>query len=520
MVRRITTGFWCGAAAGCAFILVGLGARALWGAMSLPELVQDRLLLLMPGSVFSFLLDRLLYLGKPLFFSSLLLAQVVLGGVAGAVIARVGRPLLVSAALWLLTGAVLLPLAGLGVFAGSATVALVTAACFAVYGVTVALLLGFPRTTRAWLVGPAPDSASSRVDAGDTGRRRLLAGIGLSVAAVLAARFTFTRAPLQSNQGSLTGADGGVWLPPAELDAIEQEAASLGLPPIVTLTADFYVVSKNIIDPELDAGAWTLQIDGLVERPLTLRFSDLLALPSVTEYRTLECISNEVGGDLMSNGLWTGARLADVLRQAGVRPGATAVFFTSADRYTSSMPLAQAMDPSTLLAYRLNSEMLPAKHGLPMRVLGAGTYGMKNPKWVTRIEVVNSTRQGFWQQQGWDEDEIVQTMSRLVVPTDGGRAPLAGLAVAGMAFAGARGVTRVELSSDGGATWSDARLLPSLGPNTWTFWRWQWQPSSAGTHTLTVRATDGTGAVQTARRTDPFPVGATGYHQVRTVAGD
>jgi hypothetical protein len=179
------------------------------------------------------------------------------------------------------------------------------------------------------------------------------------------------------------------------------------------------------------------------------------------------------------------------------------------------MPLQQALDPDTLLVYHLDDAPLPSKHGYPVRVLATGTYGMKNPKWITRIEVVNAARPGFWQQQGWDEQGIVQTMSEITAPSDGthlgaGRSAT----LSGIAFAGARGVSRVEVSTDGARTWQDAHMLPSLGPNTWMFWQFPWQPPDAGEVTLAVRATDGTGTVQPARETDPFPAGATGYHRI------
>ena len=488
-----------GVAAGCAFVVVALLGRVAARVPTLPELVQDRLVLLLPGQVFSFLLDRFLELGKPLLFTSLLLTQIALGGLAGLIIGRWGRPFVVAAVLWLATGLIVLPLAGRGVFAGSIAVACVTLLAFVAYALAFVYFAGVPLPWRR-IVGPPPKPvAGSRRD-----RRRLLAGGLLGAAALALAVRAIGRTPALPSRGGRRGS--GQAGPDTPIP---------GLPPMVTPTDRFYVVSKNLIDPEIDAGRWRLQIDGLVERPLTLRYGDLLAMPAMTEYRTLECISNEVGGDLISNGLWTGVRLADLLTRAGVRPGAAAVFFTSEDRYTSSMPLRQAQDPATLLAYRLNDGPLPQKHGYPLRVLGAGTYGMKNPKWLTRIEVTDATRAGFWQQQGWDEEEIVQTMSQIGVPGDGMEVPAATTTIAGIAFAGARGITRVEVSTDGGATWSDAQLLQSLGPNTWTFWHNAWPDVRPGEYTLVVRATDGAGTVQTARRTDPFPVGATGYHQVR-----
>jgi DMSO/TMAO reductase YedYZ molybdopterin-dependent catalytic subunit len=281
----------------------------------------------------------------------------------------------------------------------------------------------------------------------------------------------------------------------------------------VTSPQDFYVVSKNLLDPVLNADSWRLQVTGLVDHPLTLRYADVLALPAEDFYQTLECISNEVGGPLMSNGQWTGVRLAEVLRRAGVQAGARQLHFTSADGYTENMSLEQAMLPTTFLVSHLDGHPLPAKHGYPLRVLGAGTYGMKNPKWLTRIEVVPAGPAGFWEQQGWNPDAPVQTMSRIDTPKAGSIAA-GSVAIGGVAFAGDRGLQRVELSTDGGQTWRETELLPPLGPLTWVFWRTS-ATLQPGAVDLVVRATDGTGRLQTDRQTDTFPAGASGYHHVR-----
>jgi DMSO/TMAO reductase YedYZ molybdopterin-dependent catalytic subunit len=282
----------------------------------------------------------------------------------------------------------------------------------------------------------------------------------------------------------------------------------------VTPAAHFYVVSKNIIDPTVDAATWHLRVVGMVDRPLDLRYADLLALPAQRRYQTLECISNEVGGTLMSNGHWTGVQLGDLLRRAGIQPGATVVNFTSVDGYTENMPIDKALLPETLLAYQLNDAPLAPKHGFPARILGTGTYGMKNPKWLTEIAVGRSAAPGFWEQQGWDAAAIVKTTSRIDQPGDG--STMSGPSViAGLAFAGDRGIQRVEVSTDGGATWEAARLIPPLGPSTWVFWQYTWSPAQDGPYQLVVRATDGQGQLQTSIATDTYPDGATGYDQIR-----
>jgi hypothetical protein len=281
----------------------------------------------------------------------------------------------------------------------------------------------------------------------------------------------------------------------------------------VTSPKDFYLVSKNLLDPEIDANSWRLQVNGLVDHPLTLRYADVLALPAEDYYQTLECISNEVGGPLMSNGRWTGVRLSEVLRRAGVQAPARQLHFTCADGYSENMTLAQAMLPTTFLVYKLGGQPLPTKHGYPLRVLTAGTYGMKNPKWLTGIEAVATGAVGFWEQQGWNPDAPVQTMSRIDSP-QAGTVSAGSVAIGGVAFAGDRGIQRVELSLDGGQTWQATDLLPPLSPLTWVFWRTA-ATLQPGVTDLVVRATDGTGRLQTDQQTDTFPSGASGYHRIR-----
>lgn len=521
-VMKTARSFWSGAAAGAAFVIVALLARAVDAVPTVPELVQDRLILLLPGPIFSLLLDRFLYLGKPLFFVSLLIAQILLGVLAGAIIGRRILAPVMAVALWLVTGLVLLPLAGRGIFAESPAVAFVTLLGFAVYALVFILFDAGPKALRQWTTGPRSPVTSEPVALAHShvDRRRLLAGGALGLASVVLARRAIGKLPALPPRGGAAASSDGVAQPQASSPAVGAVAGDVvtalpGLPPAVTPVDRFYIVSKNLLDPNVDAGKWRLQVDGLVSQPLVLGYSDLLAMPAVDAYRTLECISNEVGGDLISNGLWTGVRMADLLQHAGVRPEALMIHFTSADGFTANMPLQQAMDPATLLVYNLDGAPLPQKHGFPVRVLGTGTYGMKNAKWVTRMEVVTTGSPGFWQQQGWDEQGIVQTMAQIDTPTDGTRLPVGPAAIGGIAFAGARGIARVEASTDGGATWSDAQLLPPLGSNTWTFWQLPWQPAQPGSYTIVARATDGIGTVQTVRHTDPFPTGATGYHQLR-----
>jgi DMSO/TMAO reductase YedYZ molybdopterin-dependent catalytic subunit len=517
-VLKPSHSFWNGVSAGLAFVLVELVARAVGSIPTIPELVQDRLVLSLPGPLFAFFLDRLLYLGKPLLFSALLIGLVLLAGLLGVAAGRWGRIGLIAAALWLVLGFLVLPLAGHGVFAGSAGIAVVNLVALLVYAVTFALLQGGSPGWAPLLAGVPPADAAQTTD-GRFGRRRLLSGGLLGLAAVGLAWRAVGREPQLPPRGDAAASGGSAATLSQSPLAATSASATPWLPPAVTPADRFYIVSKNLLDPRLEGGKWRLRIDGLVDHPLQLGQPDLLEMPAVTDYRTLECISNEVGGDLISNGRWTGVRLAELLQRAGVQPTAAAVQFTSADGFTSDLTLQQALDPTTLLVYRLNDADLPFKHGFPARVLSAATYGMKNPKWVTRMELVRSPKPGFWQQQGWDQRGIVQTMAEVDSHQDGAVVQAGQVNLGGIAFAGARGITRVEITTDGGSSWNDAQLLPSLGPNTWTFWQYTWQPPAAGAYTVAVRATDGTGAPQSSRRTDPFPVGATGFHEIHLRVG-
>jgi DMSO/TMAO reductase YedYZ molybdopterin-dependent catalytic subunit len=255
-------------------------------------------------------------------------------------------------------------------------------------------------------------------------------------------------------------------------------------------------------------------VGGAVDRPLSLSFDALTRLPTVERYQTLECISNEVGGQYISTGLFSGVPVREILTRAGVRDGAVQVVFATASGFSDSIGLDAAMDPSTLVVVGLNRHRLPVEHGFPARLLAVGSYGMKNPKWLTDIQVVKQPYQGFWERRGWSNEAIVRTNARIDVPSPGARAAEV-RTVAGIAFAGNRGISKVEVSLDGGSTWHPATLKSALSPFTWRLWRFDPEPGSLeGARSVTVRAYDGTGAVQSGRREDPFPKGSSGYHSV------
>jgi DMSO/TMAO reductase YedYZ molybdopterin-dependent catalytic subunit len=283
-----------------------------------------------------------------------------------------------------------------------------------------------------------------------------------------------------------------------------------GLSPRRTAAADFYTVDTALLDPVVEAETWSLEIGGLAGRPFTIGYEELVSQPATSFDSTLECISNDVGGDLISTGRWTGIPLGALLHRAGVRGDVVEVVSTSVDGYADSIPIDVAMRDTTIVAVGLDGRPLPTAHGFPARLLVPGRYGMKQPKWLASVELVDRPFEGYWERRGWSKAAVVKTMSRIDAVVDGG----ATSTVAGVAFAGDRGISRVEVSLDAGRTWSAAEIEDPLSPLTWRRWRHRFTPAAEG-GTVMVRGTDGRGAVQTQVVAAPHPDGASGYDQVR-----
>jgi DMSO/TMAO reductase YedYZ molybdopterin-dependent catalytic subunit len=299
-----------------------------------------------------------------------------------------------------------------------------------------------------------------------------------------------------------------------------------GVTPQVTPLNDFYVIGKDLAPTAVDIAGWRLAISGLVDRPAEWTLDDLSALPRVEGYRTLQCISNEVVryGSLIGNQWWAGVRVRDVLDAVGVQADARWVLWRSADGYTESLPLEVARDDGTWLVSEMGEpgSALPRSHGFPLRVLVAGRYGMKQPKYLTGMELAAEDEAGYWERRGWDETAAVRTYSRIDSPADGDDVP-AGQAfrIYGIASAGDRGIARVEVSPDDGASWLDAELEPArpeANDLTWRRWRAEVTIATAGRAVLLARATDGAGNVQDPVVRSSLPSGATGLHRVTVAA--
>jgi len=299
--------------------------------------------------------------------------------------------------------------------------------------------------------------------------------------------------------------------------------------PRITANQDFFVVTKNAVgDPLVDAAGWRLIVDGEVGSPVQIDFRTLRALPSVEVTKTLECISNftaqcnlaAFGCDLISTARWRGVRLRDVLDLAGgLKPGVVSLAFVSVDEFSAGLPPEIAMDKEALIVYEMNGEPLPREHGYPARLLVPGRYGMKNPKWLAIIRALSQDYLGWYEQRNWNRDGIVKTMARIDVPADGAQLSPGAQRIAGIAYAGTRGIMLVEYSADGGRTWTEAAPLePPPGKDAMVRWEGSFTLAEGEAVTLIVRATDGDGDVQAAQFTLPQPDGASGRHAIQVSA--
>jgi DMSO/TMAO reductase YedYZ molybdopterin-dependent catalytic subunit len=524
-------------------LFVLLLARFLAGVLTPAEVFSDRLTTLIPLPIFARLLDTFGPNAKHLFFGVLLLGEGVLTAAAGCAYwylrqrllrvrplqegmgSRVGiaaEALVLFACLWLLSAGILAPLIGAGLLGSG-----LQGGAPGVFGSELlpnaAFAIAFVLLARRAVAEHAASGASAPVT-----RRRFLqqAGIAVAVIAVGAVAWDFITGGLAQLAGV-----GGSNEPNVNLGPVPARVAPptpdyatwspvAGQAPEVTTATNFYYVSKNLAsDPELSQQGWRLSIDGMVDMPYTLTYDELRALPKIERYHTLECISNVVGGNLMSNALFTGASLADMLNMAGIQPGADEVVFRAADDYSDRLHLAQALDSRSLVVYAINGAPLPQAHGYPARLLIPGLYGMKNGKWLTSLSVDAGDYTGYWEQQGWTREAKIKMTTRIDVPSSDQLLVNKPTVIAGVAFAADRGIGRVEVSTDGGETYHPATFHPAtlrqpLGPLSWVLWQYEWTPPAGGRYVLMARSIDLAGDVQTPAEAPPLPDGSSGYHRI------
>lgn len=466
----------------------------------------------------------------------LLVAALVCGSLAsGALLATLSRRRPVAAlagvgALWLAGTAAALAEPSAAALPTAAAL-LVAAACGTwVSGLLLRAGRGEGRDTGRTMPGVRRREAGSGAST-EVGRRGfvLLAGAAAAagVAAAGAGRMLSSREPSREAARPLRlpedrPAGGGARVhkslpPPPEAASIEVR----GMPPLITPAEDFYLIDTALVSPRVDTREWSLKIGGNVENPLELSYADLLSMPTREADITLSCVSNEVGGGLVSNGRWTGVLLSDVLREAGVDPrritgSSSQIVGRSVDGWTAGFRTELAFDGrEALVAFGLNGNELPLKHGYPARLVVPGLYGyVSATKWLSEIELTGWDFDAYWIQRGWAKEGPVKIQSRIDTVRDGETLPAGRIPVGGVAWAPHRGISRVEVSTDGGRTWNEARLAAQLDPDSWRQYLYGWD-ARPGRYTLQVRATDGEGRTQTARRTPPHPSGATGYHTIR-----
>lgn len=289
--------------------------------------------------------------------------------------------------------------------------------------------------------------------------------------------------------------------------------------PILTDVAKLYITQYDYNNtPRVDGETWALSVDGLVDSPLTLNLADLRAMPAITETRTLECISNPTGGNLIGNLIWRGVLFSEIVARVQPKAAATHVKFEAADGYSTSVTTEWMLHPETLLAYEMNDEPLTVEHGFPLRVHIPGLYGQKMPRWLTRIEFIDYDYKGYWESRGWSNVADIRTKSIIHTPSE--KAEIAAgtpIVLQGVAVAGKRAITAVEVQIDDGE-WMPAMLVPSGGsPLAWTQWHVTWTLPAPGVYRIAARATDESGFVQTTEARGlfggAFPNGTDAIHR-------
>ena len=394
--------------------------------------------------------------------------------------------------------------------AGASIVDIVPTVVGTACGVAVLRLLTSGRLTDE----PAPAADS---DEPDHGRRLSLVTLGLlaagAVTGVVGVVLSRARTSVAGDREAFALPEVDVAAPPIPPTV---QPKGVALPSFVTSNDDFYRIDTALSVPQLSRADWQLKIHGMVDREITYRFEDLDRFEVIEKMVTLTCVSNPVGGNLISNARWIGYRIRDLLAEAGVHRDADMVLSKSIDGFTAGTPVEALTDGrDALLAVGMNGQPLPTDHGYPARLVVPGLYGyVSATKWVVDLELTRFDKaEAYWTRLGWSPRGPIKTESRIDVPRSGDDIAHGPVTFGGVAWAQNRGVKAVEVRIDDGP-WQPARLGAGYSGDTWRLWSFPWQAESAGSHTITVRATDNTGAVQTEQWADPVPDGATGWHSV------
>jgi DMSO/TMAO reductase YedYZ molybdopterin-dependent catalytic subunit len=538
--------FLVGLVGGAIAIVVSLGLRTFFSAIFIPELASQTLFSITPGEVESQAVETLGPIAKYSAFIGALIVNLIVYGILSLIVHKIyakvdsDNSFLVTAAIssgvsyvaMLIISFILVAIADIEIQALS--IQTVT-----MYLIPPQIAFGFasayfyrniqPRATKVAPKETADYSrnTSSSISSGVDQNRRLLIKAGLASVVIIPLLYlglnnllfprqsTQSRLPLESQMASKPRPVG-----------FEDPRLTALLASEITPTDLFYRVDINPVPPTVDVNSWRLVVKGLVNNPLTITYEQLKAIPSVPQIATLECVSNKIANDFIGTAIWNGIKLKGLLDEAGVKPSAKYIVFRCADGYDVGIPLERGFQEGSILAYGMNGETLNAKHGYPVRAIIPGLYGMMNPKWITEIELIDRVYEGYWQKKGWANNARYNTHSYVVIP---GNAPIRGIfrnlgsintlvgeqiPIAGVAFAGDRGISRIQVSSDGGVTWKDAKIKNPLSPYSWVIWTTELDITNKRNYKIVVRATDNTGKIQTGEVREPFPNGATGYHMV------
>jgi DMSO/TMAO reductase YedYZ molybdopterin-dependent catalytic subunit len=341
----------------------------------------------------------------------------------------------------------------------------------------------------------------------DRDRRRVLAGAAGAIAFVFGGSVLGNRA---SGVSPTVGESVEVDLPTEVSADIEEKLAQAtdqsldidGIEPLVS--QDFYQVDINATDPTIDAEEWSLQVTGAVDEELTYSYGDIRARQPENRFVSLRCVGEALNGHKMDNALWTGVPIMELMEPAGVQPGCC-VMLRADDGFYEEFPVEALRDG--FLAFAMNGKELPRGHGHPARALIPGHWGEINVKWLTEIEILEEEVDGYWEERGWHGTGPVNTVAKIhaVNDLDDGRTELGG-----HAYAGTRGIQQVEVSTDGGQTWTQATLSDPLpGDDVWRQWAHRFEPPE-GPYEVVARATDGTGTLQPEEESSAFPSGPSG----------
>ncbi len=356
------------------------------------------------------------------------------------------------------------------------------------------------------IASASPEGQPGATESGPTRRRvttALVGAIGFGAVAAAIGRFRSGSGPAKTGRapGAGTAVD-------ERLQLAEDRSLSIAgdsMPGLVSQIGEFYNVDIAQFDPRLSADDWSLSVTGDVEEEVTVDFDQLTAMPTEHRFVTLRCVGEDLNGRKMDTALWTGTPVKSLIEAAGPSGACNCAMVRAEDGYFVQYPLA-ALE-NGFIAWGMNGQVLPESHGHPVRILVPGHWGETNVKWLSEIEFLEEEMDGYWERRGWHGTGPVNTVAKLWSVQNVGNGHLQ---LAGHAYAGTRGIQRVEVSTDDGATWTDAELSEPLpGEDVWRQWRYEFEPD--GEHAVVVRATDGQGTVQPRGRADAFPSGATGW---------